>query len=669
MSAVLTPLSAATKPHTRPAPPSLIGFFQYHGAWAPGVKLFRRIDFTSKAVLVSLTFLLPIVFLAYSYVSAKQEVINVAAQERVGVAYIKELIPLLKLAQSDRMTATAAARGAVSPDAAVLARQYDEQQKKLADVEGKLGVSLETNVVYNAYLQAASAAKSTSGAPDTVFAAHTASVDAILTILDKVLDTSGLALDPAIETYYLMDTATNRSTTLVEAMAKMRGVGNVVLATGEMTPAQVAVLHQNFPLASYHKKAFDFNLGKVLKARPELKTAIEHEAASRALRAYLDDIEKTFLKGELLKVDRAAFVNAANRAIDAQFEVNAKMLGILDQLLSERVKETASERNAALIILSFTLLLALYLFRSFHLVTQGGLREVQRHLESMAAGDLTKSPNPWGSDEAARLMISLSNMQHSLRGIVSQVRRSADSIVEASTQIASASADLSSRTEQTAANLEESAASVEQVSATVRSSADNAQQAASLAHSNTKIAERGGEVISRVVTTMEAINTSSSKISEIIGTIDGIAFQTNILALNAAVEAARAGEQGRGFAVVASEVRSLAQRSADAAKEIKVLISGSVEQVHVGTDVVRSAGDTMAEIVTSAKRMGSLLGEISTSATEQSSGIAQVNTSVQELDRMTQQNAALVEETAAAAGSLNQQAHGLAEEVSRFRLP
>jgi methyl-accepting chemotaxis protein len=466
-----------------------------------------------------------------------------------------------------------------------------------------------------------------------------------------------------------MDTATNRSTTLVEAMAKMRGVGNVVLATGEMTPAQVAVLHQNFPLASYHKKAFDFNLGKVLKARPELKTAIEHEAASRALRAYLDDIEKTFLKGELLKVDRAAFVNAANRAIDAQFEVNAKLLGILDQLLSERVKETASERNAALIILSFTLLLALYLFRSFHLVTQGGLREVQRHLESMAAGDLTKSPNPWGSDEAARLMLSLSNMQQSLRGIVSQVRRSSDSIVEASTQIASASADLSSRTEQTAANLEESAASVEQVSATVKNSAENAQQAASLAHSNTQVAERGGEVISRVVTTMEAINTSSSKISEIIGTIDGIAFQTNILALNAAVEAARAGEQGRGFAVVASEVRSLAQRSADAAKEIKVLISGSVEQVHVGTKVVRSAGDTMAEIVTSAKRMGSLLGEISTSATEQSSGIAQVNSSVQELDRMTQQNAALVEETAAAAGSLNQQARGLAEEVSRFKLP
>jgi methyl-accepting chemotaxis protein len=669
MSAVLNSPPALSKLQFRPPSNSLIGFFEHHGAWAPGVKLFRRIDFTSKAVLISLTFLLPIVFLAYSYVSAKQEVINVAAQERVGVAYIKELIPLLKLAQSNRLTAAAAARGAASPDAAELASQYEAQQKKLADIESKLSARLETSDDYKAYLSAAAAAKSTIGSPDVVFTAHTASVDAILVILDKILDTSGLALDPAIETYYLMDATTIRSTTLVESMAKMRGVGNVVLATGEMTPAQVAVLHQNFPLASYHEKGFEFNLGKVLKARPELKTAIEHEAASRALRVYLDDIEKTFLKGELVKADRTAFVGAANRAIDAQFEVNAKLLGILDQLLLERVKDTSSERNAAMIILAFSLLLALYLFRSFHLVTHGGLREVQRHLECMTAGDLTTTPRPWGSDEAARLMTTLSDMQHSLRGIVGQVRGSAESIVQASTQIASASADLSSRTEQTAANLEESAASVEQVSATVRNTADNAHQAASLAKSNTGVAERGGEVISRVVTTMEAINASSTKISDIIGTIDGIAFQTNILALNAAVEAARAGEQGRGFAVVASEVRSLAQRSADAAKEIKVLISGSVEQVRVGAEVVQSAGDTMAEIVTSAKRMGSLLGEISTAATEQSSGIAQVSASVQELDRMTQQNAALVEETAAAAGSLNQQAHGLAEEVSRFKLP
>jgi methyl-accepting chemotaxis protein len=669
MSAVLN--TRTTSPTVRSQAPSnsLIGFFEHHGVWAPGVKLFRRIDFTSKAILISFTFLLPIVFLAFSYLNAKQEVISVAAQERVGVAYLKELIPLMRLAQANRLTATAAARGNPAPDAAELAGQYEVQQKKLADVESKLTAGLDTADVYKAYISTSAAARSATGSPETVFAAHTAGVDAILAILDRVLDTSGLALDPAIESYYLMDTATIRSTHLVESLAKMRGIGYAVLSSGEMNQAQAAILNQNLPLAKYHEKGFEFNLAKVFKARPELKSALEQASADQALNAYLQEIEKTFLKGELVKADRAAFLATANRAIEGQFALNAKMLVVLDQLLAERVAQTTFERNAALVVLAISLALALYLFRSFHLVTHGGLREVQRHLECMTAGDLTTTPRPWGSDEAARLMTTLSDMQHSLRGIVGQVRGSAESIVQASTQIASASADLSSRTEQTAANLEESAASVEQVSATVRNTADNAHQAASLAKSNTGVAERGGEVISRVVTTMEAINASSTKISDIIGTIDGIAFQTNILALNAAVEAARAGEQGRGFAVVASEVRSLAQRSADAAKEIKVLISGSVEQVRVGAEVVQSAGDTMAEIVTSAKRMGSLLGEISTAATEQSSGIAQVSASVQELDRMTQQNAALVEETAAAAGSLNQQAHGLAEEVSRFKLP
>ncbi|MBL8512061.1 MAG: methyl-accepting chemotaxis protein, partial [Betaproteobacteria bacterium] len=206
------------------------------------------------------------------------------------------------------------------------------------------------------------------------------------------------------------------------------------------------------------------------------------------------------------------------------------------------------------------------------------------------------------------------------------------------------------------------------VSATVKSTADNAQQAATLANANTDVALHGGEVITEVVNTMEAINTSSNKIRDIIGTIDGIAFQTNILALNAAVEAARAGEQGRGFAVVASEVRSLAQRSAEAAREIKSLISASVEQVGSGTTVVKGAGNTMTEIVNSAKRMSSLLGEISTASAEQSSGISQVSQSVQEMDRMTQQNAALVEETAAAALSLKEQALSLVRDVSQFRL-
>ena len=287
----------------------------------------------------------------------------------------------------------------------------------------------------------------------------------------------------------------------------------------------------------------------------------------------------------------------------------------------------------------------------------------------MTGGDLTTSPNPWGRDEAATLMLSLHDMQASPRKIVAQVRGLSDSIVHASTEIAAASMDLSAHTEQTAASLEQSASSMEEISSTVKHTADNVRGAAEVASNNSQSATRGGEVIGAVVGTMQAINASSKKISDIIGSIDGIAFQTDILALNAAVEAARAGEQGRGFAAVASEVRSLAQRNAQAARAIKTLITTSVEKVAAGTTIVQGADETMQELVVNARRMNDLLAEISTAASERSDGVAQVGTAVNELDRMTQQNAAPEEQTAAAASALKDQAVGLAGEVSKFRMP
>ena len=320
-------------------------------------------------------------------------------------------------------------------------------------------------------------------------------------------------------------------------------------------------------------------------------------------------------------------------------------------------------------VFAVALLIAGYLFLSFYRVMDGGLKETRRHLRAITDGDLTTSPFPWGNDEAAQLMCELRATQESLRKIVTSVRGSSESIVHFSSEIASASMDLSARTEQTAANLEQSASSMEEISSTVKHTADNVRQAAELAADNSKAAVRGGAVIAEVVSTMNDINSSSKKIGDIIGVIDGIAFQTNILALNAAVEAARAGEQGRGFAVVATEVRSLAQRSAQAAKEIKTLISSSVEKVDSGSKVVKDAGGTMQELVVNARRMNDLLAEISTAASEQSSGVSQVGAAVNELDRMTQQNAALVEETAAAASALKDQAIGLANEVDRFKLP
>ena len=296
------------------------------------------------------------------------------------------------------------------------------------------------------------------------------------------------------------------------------------------------------------------------------------------------------------------------------------------------------------------------------------LDQARRLAERIATGDLTALPDTRGADEPARLLVALDAMQASLHSIVGQVRGSAESIQVASAEVASGNTDLSQRTEQAASSLQQTASALQQLTGNVQQSAAAASQAKQLAASASAVAQRGGAVVGQVVSTMDEINQSSRRIADIIGTIDGIAFQTNILALNAAVEAARAGEQGRGFAVVASEVRSLAQRSAQAAAEIKGLIGSSVGKVEAGARLVQGAGETMAEIVASVQRVSDVIGEITAAASEQSGGIGQVNGAVHQLDQMTQQNAALVEQSAAAAQSLRDQAARMSQVVSQFQL-
>lgn len=289
-------------------------------------------------------------------------------------------------------------------------------------------------------------------------------------------------------------------------------------------------------------------------------------------------------------------------------------------------------------------------------------------IHHIAGGDLVKPIEVDGSNEMGQLAESLRHMQGELMRTVGDVRNGANAIYSGASEIATGNNDLSSRTEQQAASLEETAASMEQLTATVKQNAENARQASHLALSASETAQRGGKVVDNVVQTMRDISTSSQKIADIISVIDGIAFQTNILALNAAVEAARAGEQGRGFAVVAGEVRNLAQRSAQAAREIKSLIEDSVGKVDVGSTLVESAGETMAEIVSAVTRVTDIMGEIASASDEQSRGIDQVGLAVAEMDRVTQQNAALVEESAAAAAALEEQASRLTEAVAVFRI-
>lgn len=358
---------------------------------------------------------------------------------------------------------------------------------------------------------------------------------------------------------------------------------------------------------------------------------------------------------------RQAFYDSMDDIVDFQREVlNAANADI------QSVKHSSSLILAILAVVSI-LVGAMSAWRLALGITRP-LGKAVEVAETVAAGDLTTSVAVDSKDEIGQLLQALKKMNDNLAGIVGEVRTGTETIATASSQIASGNLDLSSRTEEQASSLEETASAMEELTSTVKQNADNAQQANQLAASASGVAVQGGQVVEQVISTMQSISDSSKRIADIIGVIDGIAFQTNILALNAAVEAARAGEQGRGFAVVASEVRNLAQRSANAAKEIKSLITDSVESVEVGSKLVEQAGATMREVVNSVQRVTDIVSEISAASHEQSTGIEQVNQAIGQMDEVTQQNAALVEEAAAASQSLQDQAVSLAQAVSVFKV-
>jgi methyl-accepting chemotaxis protein len=374
-------------------------------------------------------------------------------------------------------------------------------------------------------------------------------------------------------------------------------------------------------------------------------------AAAEAERLYAESFEPaaqayhTKLK-ELLSMQRKTIDDTA-LAIDASYQTHSRLVLLLNVLM-----------------VVFGALAAFLITRS---ITRP-LKSAVAVAQTVAGGDLSTTFSRHGRNEVGDLMRSLQTMNDELAKVVAEVQNGTQAIASASGEIASGNLDLSARTEQQAGSLEETASSMEELTSTVRQNADNAHQANQLAQAASDVAARGGSIVGQVVETMGSIDASSRKIVDIIGVIDGIAFQTNILALNAAVEAARAGEQGRGFAVVASEVRNLAQRSAGAAKEIKALIGDSVDQVNVGTRLVQQAGATMSEVVTSVARVTDIMAEITSASREQSVGIDQVNEAIAQMDQVTQQNAALVEEAAAAAASMQDQAGRLAQVASRFRL-
>jgi methyl-accepting chemotaxis protein len=368
--------------------------------------------------------------------------------------------------------------------------------------------------------------------------------------------------------------------------------------------------------------------------------------------------------GELLSLQALS-----SATIEKQLALNQQVIHRLDEQLTARIERINLVLVKNFLIAAAFLLVGLYLFLCFYKVTKGGLALISSHLQELSQGDLRRRPiEPLGRDEPSMLILDMHKVYDSLQNLIRSVRHGARELANTSAEVSRASFDLSQRTEDAASNLGIQASAVQQINEQINQSTMRTQEAAIMAGGNAETAEQGGKIIGAVVETMNAIRTSSARIAEIIGTIDGIAFQTNILALNAAVEAARAGESGRGFAVVASEVRSLAGRSAAAAREIKTLISDSEEKVTNGTRVVEDAGRNISEIVANAKQINIYLDAISQSTSAQALEVGQVVNAIGELDADIQQNAALVEETSASAQSLSDQATKLTEEIAVFKV-
>jgi methyl-accepting chemotaxis protein len=445
------------------------------------------------------------------------------------------------------------------------------------------------------------------------------------------------------------------------------------LLVGSSSERSNVIDQMDIGLKKYDQASADF--AKLLSDDAERKS---YERATAAYRGYIEELRKfraavTENRGGVLPD------SVTQTALGDSFARFSATMDALNELANFNVKLAAEGKAAGsqavdrtTIVLALSALIAALLAIGMGwLLTRSIVTPINAAVhaaDQIAKGDLKTSFSSTSRDEVGKLMAALQGMVGSLRAVMADVKAASDQIATASSEIAQGNADLSARTESQASSLQQTAASVEQLTGTVRQNADSAKQANQLAAAASMDANRGGDVVNQVVGTMSEIQTSSQKIADIIGVIDGIAFQTNILALNAAVEAARAGEQGRGFAVVAGEVRTLAQRSAQAAKEIKSLISSSVEKVESGTKLVDEAGKSMTEIVQSVQRVTDIIAEISAATTEQASGIQQVNLAVSQLDQMTQQNAALVEQSAAAAASLRDQTTRLNESVSVFQV-
>jgi methyl-accepting chemotaxis protein len=642
-------------------------------------RLLNRLLLWQKFVLLGLLGVLLVAAPFTLYLTESGKLITATTLEIEGVAPAQRLLPVLKLMQQHRGLSAIVLSG---NETALPKRtaKMEETDKAIAELDGAIRTAASAPAILGEWQQIRNNWSSLAGkvsqhkiAPKDSIREHGALIGQLLQLNGMLLDHFGLRRDAEADTFYLIDAALLQSPNLSEALGRMRAVGAGLLTAKGATPEERVTMSAMSDKANDRYQALNDSFGKATALHPQLKSKLQQpgQAALELANKSLQLAQEQIVKAEQLSYSELDYFNQFSIAIDAQFTLNGSAVTELQDLLQQRLTRLNGTRYTLTAAIALLTLLAAWIgtLISRGLIKQlGGEPDYDALIASrIASGDLSGSIALQANDDSS-LLHAMKTMRDSLAGIVGQVRSGTDAIVTASGQIAAGNIDLSSRTEEQASSLEETASSMEELASTVRTNADHVNQANRFAVSASEIAARSGAVVEQVVETMDSINASSRKIVDIIGVIDGIAFQTNILALNAAVEAARAGEQGRGFAVVATEVRSLAQRSAAAAKEIKTLIDDSVGKVDAGSVLVRQAGDTTQQLLASMKQVTGIMAEIAVASLEQSSGIEQVNLAIAQMDDVTQQNAALVEQAAAATESMQLQAEKLAQVVSVFKL-
>ncbi len=640
------------------------------------MNILNNLKVWQKLALVVVALSVPILLLAYLLIKEMNVAIDFARLEIQGVQYLQPARALVQHFAEHRGMSNAYLNGDGSFREKIAAKQVQlaEDIKAMDAVDAEYGAVLNSAGSWRAIKedwQNLVAGVLNLPAKES-FARHTALIKELLDLMIQVGVTSNLILDPVPDSYFLMDVVVSRLPVLVEDIGQLRGMSAGIVARHQIMDNERIKLSKLIARSQVMRDGIQESLDLAFKYNGTLKSLLgpSQEAFATAARGFLELVDQRIITSAQLDAALTAseVFDAGTRAIEAGFKLYDTTAPLLLELLRQRIADSIRDKYVTLGGVLVCVLLALSLSYGFGRAIVRALRRADVVAEAIAAGALDNDIPVAGTDEIGQLLKSLATTQEELISVLRKIKQAADVVSLGTSELSQGTDDLAQRTEEQASALEETAASMEELISTVKQSAENAGQANQLASQTRMQAEAGGQVVEQAVAAMSAIHQSSRKIADIIGVIDEIAFQTNLLALNAAVEAARAGEQGKGFAVVAAEVRKLAQRSADAAKEIKSLITDSVGKVEDGGKLVEQSGQTLREIVGAVKKVSSIVAEMATASQEQTKGIEQVNVAVLQMDQVTHQNAALVEQAAAACQALRDQAAELRTLLEFFKL-